>query len=416
MSQRNISLLVYAVFFGLIGLVLFNYFVQQPAEKGFKNYNAYKSAKELGFSKGEDYQNYIDVMRLAEEIGFSPDDLGKPLYKKILGISNPSLERRVAALKELQILPEQKLRSVAMAGSQEYHAKYKLLAQIRNKTPEMQNVAVEQILSFNHRTAKLASQISDQLKDRAGLPKARSMDVVLSINSRLEITKRNSELRQLRNLLTYSPFLSADTLREFFNNASSLEKPITEKLRTLSNEKRLDYASVALGKDREFTRKIDDLYSPDSFAEEREYKRFLDWSRSKDISKNILLFLVEELKTSELSDFENSSGEINFCTKIWQACEDNADMANNYDGWIDAAVDCEIATENQARYGEPDWGGFFRVSFGSYLTGDSYINNGIATLIESNVKLQNGFGAMVRSRVKCRYDLENEAVLSISVN
>jgi hypothetical protein len=54
--------------------------------------------------------------------------------------------------------------------------------------------------------------------------------------------------------------------------------------------------------------------------------------------------------------------------------------------------------------------------FSSFNSGTNYSSTGIATLIESDAKFQNGFGAMVRSRVVCQYDLRTKKVINVSIS
>jgi hypothetical protein len=87
-------------------------------------------------------------------------------------------------------------------------------------------------------------------------------------------------------------------------------------------------------------------------------------------------------------------------------------MANHYSGWHDAAVKCKRAATDQAQYGTPSWRWF---SFSTFYSGDTYVAKGIATLVEPDAQFQNGFGAMVHSRVTCNFDLRTEEVTGVSI-
>src|SRR5262245_1359245 len=80
------------------------------------------------------------------------------------------------------------------------------------------------------------------------------------------------------------------------------------------------------------------------------------------------------------------------CKTHWTKCADNADLANNWDGWRRAKVDCEFAANDLAKYGKPKWPepSFM---FGAFYDGDNYIKKGIATAVEQNAQFQNAFGA-----------------------
>jgi hypothetical protein len=100
------------------------------------------------------------------------------------------------------------------------------------------------------------------------------------------------------------------------------------------------------------------------------------------------------------------------CKGNWQQCSDNADMANNYSNWDHAQFACKEEAIKEARFGTPKWPW---LAFGSFLKGSDYPTSGVAVLIEPDAQFQNGFGAMVHSRVVCKYDLRSEKVLSVIV-
>ena len=99
------------------------------------------------------------------------------------------------------------------------------------------------------------------------------------------------------------------------------------------------------------------------------------------------------------------------CRRDYTQCADNADVVNNYDGMARAAVECESEAKDRAKYGSPD---FPWLSFGRFYGGDSFKSD-LITIIEPDAKFQNGFGAMVRSRVVCTYNLRNKKVVSLSI-
>ena len=45
-----------------------------------------------------------------------------------------------------------------------------------------------------------------------------------------------------------------------------------------------------------------------------------------------------------------------------------------------------------------------------------YVAKGVARLQEGDAKFQNGFGAMVRSRVTCVYDLAKKQVINVTID
>jgi hypothetical protein len=72
---------------------------------------------------------------------------------------------------------------------------------------------------------------------------------------------------------------------------------------------------------------------------------------------------------------------------------------------------CQYAIEEQANYGEPDWGGWLATPFGKFYKGSDYVEEGIVRVVDDEVQLENGFGAMVNTTVHCHYDLREDEVI-----
>lgn len=75
-------------------------------------------------------------------------------------------------------------------------------------------------------------------------------------------------------------------------------------------------------------------------------------------------------------------------------------------------VRCQRAAEDRAKYGSPKWPW---LSFGSFRGGKDYVETGQVIAIEPDAQFQNGFGAMVHSRVVCRYDLNADKVTDVFI-
>lgn len=181
-----------------------------------------------------------------------------------------------------------------------------------------------------------------------------------------------------------------------FNNASIFAKADALGIQTATEYKRHLKMVEAKSLGFETIAEMDDAKS----------KGFSNAARMNE-AKNLGLKTYAELKEHEEMVKRNKS-----CVYNWKACSDNKDLVNNYQGITSAKSRCERAVEKGAKFGTPDWGGWLRSSFGTFYTGNHYIENGTVTLIEPNVKLQNGFGAMVKSEVECIYDLKRGEVLS----
>jgi hypothetical protein len=103
------------------------------------------------------------------------------------------------------------------------------------------------------------------------------------------------------------------------------------------------------------------------------------------------------------------------CKEAWRLCADNAEIANNYDGWIRAQNSCQDAAEKMAKYGTPQWPHSWIPNFNFFHKGSDYKETGRAVLIEDDAQFQNAFGAMVHSTVTCTYNLDSETVIDLSI-
>jgi hypothetical protein len=101
------------------------------------------------------------------------------------------------------------------------------------------------------------------------------------------------------------------------------------------------------------------------------------------------------------------------CQTDWTKCADNEQLVNSYKDWSLAQVKCKREANNQVRYGSPVWPW---LSFSTFHTGNDYVTSGIAIAIEPDAQFQNGFGAMVHSRVICTYDLRTKLVVEVSIS
>lgn len=106
------------------------------------------------------------------------------------------------------------------------------------------------------------------------------------------------------------------------------------------------------------------------------------------------------------------------CRADWRMCRDNSDLMNTYLRSHNRAGNaCKTVADDLARYGTPVWPSFWSGGhFGSFTVGRNYVETGIVTLYERDAQFQNGFGAMVRSRVRCDYDLRTNQVLDVVIS
>jgi hypothetical protein len=136
---------------------------------------------------------------------------------------------------------------------------------------------------------------------------------------------------------------------------------------------------------------IDKFYAwKGGFDDTSEYKD----AKKLDISTKI-----------EYDTFRNNS-----CEYTWQACTDNGDLVNNYEGIISIQSACKIQANALAKY-STEWGW---THFGIYNKGKNYIESGVVTLFEREAKFENGFGAMKVMNLECRYNLKTNKVIYLS--
>lgn len=104
------------------------------------------------------------------------------------------------------------------------------------------------------------------------------------------------------------------------------------------------------------------------------------------------------------------------CVSDYKRCADNKDVVQHHNSkeHISLAVECEEAAKQAARYGTPE---FSFLPFGTYYTGRSYVERGVAILIDKDAQYKNGFGAAEHVTATCLYDLKSdEARVTISTN
>ena len=128
----------------------------------------------------------------------------------------------------------------------------------------------------------------------------------------------------------------------------------------------------------------------------------------------IILFIIFILLTSGTTEVNreekaNRTG----CEYFWEQCKDNTEFMNvNQSILTRIQVDCKFEANDLAKFGTPEWPW---VPFGSYYNDDSIKNDATITLVESDVKFSNGFGAMVKSEVYCTYDLKNDEIIYLDI-
>jgi hypothetical protein len=104
------------------------------------------------------------------------------------------------------------------------------------------------------------------------------------------------------------------------------------------------------------------------------------------------------------------SGET--CKTDWRQCSDNHDLMNHFADITRGMVSCQFAAIKLAKYGSPTFPFF---PFSHFRPGADYVRSGIAVLIEDDAQFQNGYGAMEHTSVSCKYDLNTQHVVDVSI-
>ena len=114
-------------------------------------------------------------------------------------------------------------------------------------------------------------------------------------------------------------------------------------------------------------------------------------------------------KASNTTEQANTTKQANAsCVSDWSKCVDVPALANNWKGFTSARVECKMAAEERAKY-ETKW------SWGPFSPDVGKIVNGVVTLVDDEARFQNGYGAMARVKVFCKYDLQSAKVLDVSI-
>ena len=100
------------------------------------------------------------------------------------------------------------------------------------------------------------------------------------------------------------------------------------------------------------------------------------------------------------------------CKESYTMCASQRDLMEYSSEVTNARIECKMQAERLAKYGDPD---FPWSPFHSYLPSENSANTGVITLFEKDAKFMNGFGAMKRSVVMCKYNLRTGTVIDLAV-
>jgi hypothetical protein len=104
------------------------------------------------------------------------------------------------------------------------------------------------------------------------------------------------------------------------------------------------------------------------------------------------------------------------CAGLWTMCRDNADLVNYSSKAIDARHACIAAVNAAGKYGHPKWcSGWLCEDFASYQMGANAPDDGLLTLIDDHVQMQNSLSAWVPSTVYCTYNIRTAKVVTLNI-
>lgn len=105
------------------------------------------------------------------------------------------------------------------------------------------------------------------------------------------------------------------------------------------------------------------------------------------------------------------------CAENWTMCRDNADLVNYSSKADEARHACIAAVNETGKYGHPKWcSGWLCEDFANYQTGTNAPDDGLITLIDNHVQMQNGAGSWTHSTAYCTYNMRTEKVINLSIN
>lgn len=161
---------------------------------------------------------------------------------------------------------------------------------------------------------------------------------------------------------------------------------------------------------------ISQLGSPSNLEDALKFAREKNLSRDTVIADSRKFENFEDYKTAydkhmNPSQYAAYKQQIGACRQDWSKCLDNDQLVNNYHDWVAVQAACKVEADGRAKY-DTEWPW---LAFSSYRKGKDYPTTGIAIAVEPDAKFQNGFGAKMRMRVTCTYDLRAKRVLDVDI-
>jgi hypothetical protein len=114
--------------------------------------------------------------------------------------------------------------------------------------------------------------------------------------------------------------------------------------------------------------------------------------------------------SSNLTKYEKA------CKKNIKKCNTNQDVIKIHHGGFYLPTICKAAAEENAKWGDIDWGGWTAANFTNFDGGNSYQKDGTIIFRDYEGKYQNGFGTYTKTTTYCKVDMNKDKVVSVWVN
>ena len=125
--------------------------------------------------------------------------------------------------------------------------------------------------------------------------------------------------------------------------------------------------------------------------------------------KQLKLAQVNGFKT--VAEYEANIAERKACQTDWTKCTSQEQLIEDYRNISSIRSLCKREANKRAKY-ETDWSW---IPFGSYYPNENSVQTGKLTLVDNEVKFQNGFGAFVKTKITCDYDLKADKLLYVNI-
>ena len=101
------------------------------------------------------------------------------------------------------------------------------------------------------------------------------------------------------------------------------------------------------------------------------------------------------------------------CINDYKLCRNLQELIDFYPAVHDARIRCTVAANEGLQYGAPEWPSVLDgPKFGAHLKDEKLWRTGIITLVQNGALIPNAFGGKERRTMFCKYDLNNQDIIS----